>query len=166
MLLQESGGHRWQRIPPTERKGRVHTSTVTVVSMIVPEEQEWKLNTSEILIFTTKDSGPGGQHRNKTESCVIMRHVPTGIEAKASARCQHKNRRTARELLEIRVKSFYEQQKYQTINKQRAEDRGSGMRGDKVRTYRERDDVVTDHRTDAKMRLKDVRTGKLEPLWM
>lgn len=134
--------------------------------MIVPEEQEWKLNTSEILIFTTKDSGPGGQHRNKTESCVIMRHVPTGIEAKASARCQHKNRRTARELLEIRVKSFYEQQKYQTINKQRSEDRGSGMRGDKVRTYRERDDVVTDHRTDAKMRLKDVRTGKLEPLWM
>jgi peptide chain release factor 1 len=134
--------------------------------MVVPEESEWKINEKEIMIFTTKDSGPGGQHRNKTESCVIMRHLPTGIEAKASSKSQHQNKRTAREMLETRVKRHYDNLKYDAINKQRAEDRGSGMRGDKVRTYRERDDIVTDHRNDVKQRLKDVRSGKLESLWI
>ena len=133
--------------------------------MEIPAELEWKLVERDILVMTTKDSGPGGQHRNKTESCVIMRHLPTGIEAKASARCQHQNRRTARELLECRVKSHYDEIHYAAVNKKRSEDRGSGMRGDKVRTYRDRDDVVTDHRTDAKLRLRDVRAGKLEGLW-
>lgn len=133
--------------------------------MVVPEEREWKLNEKEIIVFTTKDSGPGGQHRNKTESCVIMRHVPTGIEAKAASKSQHLNKKTAREMLEIRVKRFYDQRKYEALTKERDEARGSGMRGDKVRTYRERDDTVTDHRTDVKLRLKDVRGGKLEQLW-
>jgi len=164
-LLRESGGHRWQRVPPTERKGRVHTSTVTVVAMEVPEEREWKLNERDLEVFTTKDSGPGGQHRNKTESCVVMRHKPTGIEAKASTKSQHQNRRTAREMLELRVKHYYESRERSALAQQKADARGSGMRGDKVRTYRDRDDVVTDHRTDVKLRLRDVRAGKLEPLW-
>lgn len=97
-MLQESGGHRWQRIPPTERKDRVHTSTVTVVALLVPEEREWKLSDKDITIFTTKDSGPGGQHRNKTESCVIMRHIPTGIEAKASSKSQYANKKLPEKL--------------------------------------------------------------------
>ena len=133
--------------------------------MCVPEESEWKLSEREIMIFTKKASGPGGQHVNKTESCVIMRHLPIGIEAKASSKSQHQNKRTAREMLEIRVKKFYDDQNFEALNKQREKDRGSGMRGDKVRTYRERDDIVTDHRSEIKMRLKDVRIGKLEPLW-
>lgn len=159
MLLQESGGHRWQRIPPTERKGRVHTSTVTVVSMIVPEEQEWKLNTSEILIFTKKSSGPGGQHVNTTNSCVVMRHVPTGIEAKASSRCQHKNKKTARELLEAKVLDFYLSKQSQQDSNERLSLRGSGMRADKIKTYRVQDGLVTNHITNEKFRLKDVLNG-------
>jgi peptide chain release factor 1 len=138
---------------------------VTVVAMEVPTEREWKLNENDILIMTTRDSGPGGQHRNKTESCVIMRHVPTGIEAKASARCQHQNKRTARAMLEARVKNHLEDKLTEEVDKRRQEDRGSGMRGDKVRTYRDKDDVVTDHRTENKIRLKDVKLGKLEGLW-
>jgi len=133
--------------------------------MEVPTEREWKLNENDILIMTTRDSGPGGQHRNKTESCVIMRHVPTGIEAKASARCQHQNKRTARAMLEARVKNHLEDKLTEEVDKRRQEDRGSGMRGDKVRTYRDKDDVVTDHRTENKIRLKDVKLGKLEGLW-
>lgn len=134
--------------------------------MIVPEESEWSLNEKDILMFTTKDTGPGGQHRNKTESCVIMRHIPTGIEAKAATKSQYNNKKTAREMLETRVKRFYDAQKYEALDKKRKEDRGSGMRGDKVRTYRERDDQVTDHRSEVKLRLRDVRQGKLEPMWL
>lgn len=163
-LLSESGGHRWQRIPPTERKGRVHTSTVTVVALQIPEEREWSLNPKDIQTFVTKDSGPGGQHRNKTESCVIMRHIPTGIEAKAAEKCQHQNRRVAREVLEARVKNYLAQKKWAEMAQKKAECKGSGMRGDKIRTYRTQDDVVIDHRTENKFRLKDVKAGKLEKL--
>lgn len=164
LLLNEAGGHRWQRVPPTERRGRVHTSTVTVaVFEIVPEER-WLLKESDIETFTTKDTGPGGQHRNKTESCVVMRHRPTGIEAKASAKSQIQNRKTARAMLEARVRAVMDAR----TNKDRAEDRrrqvGSGMRADKIRTYRLQDDLVTDHRTGLKARLSKVRAGDLEAL--
>lgn len=133
--------------------------------MVIPNEQDWKLNNLDITTFTTKGTGPGGQHRNKTESCVIMRHLPTGIEASASSKSQFQNKKIAREMLEGRVKRYYDEQRSSKINQQRLEDRGSGMRGDKIRTYRERDDLVIDHRNDSKFRLKDIRNGKLENLW-
>ncbi len=132
--------------------------------MIVPEAREWSLNENDILIFTTKDSGPGGQHRNKTESCVVMRHIPTGIEAEAATKSQHRNKVIAREMLEARVNDHISNIQNSARNKQRKEDRGSGMRGDKIRTYREKDDIVSDHISDTKYRLKDIRSGKLEAM--
>jgi peptide chain release factor 1 len=164
-LLNESGGHRWQRIPPTERRGRVHTSTVTVAVFEVKEERQWQLRESDITTFTTKDSGPGGQHRNKTESCVIMRHEPTKIEAKAASKSQFQNRRTARELLEHRVAQYIQAQSQRTADATRKNLVGSGMRGDKIRTYREQDGIVTDHRSNKKIRLKDVLRGNLAELY-
>lgn len=163
-LLKEAGGHRWQRVPPTERRGRVHTSTVTVAVFQVLPETKWTLMESDIEVFTTKDSGPGGQHRNKTESCVVMRHRPTGIEAKASAKSQHQNRKTARAMLEARVHAAEEGKAASTRAQVRRQQVGSGMRGDKVRTYRVQDDIVTDHRTGRKARLSRVRAGFLEEL--
>lgn len=162
--MNESGGHRWQRIPPTERRGRVHTSTVTVAVFEIKEPTSWRLKESDITTFTTKDSGPGGQHRNKTESCVIMRHEPTKIEAKAAEKSQHQNRRTARELLEHRVAAYMADQSKRQSDGDRKQLVGSGMRGDKIRTYREQDGIVTDHRSDKKVRLKDVLRGQLELL--
>lgn len=161
ILLTESGGHRWQRIPPTERKGRVHTSTVTVAVFEVKERSQWELKDSDIKTFTTKDSGPGGQHRNKTESCVIMRHLPTGIEAKASMKSQHQNKKTARAMLEARVSNFLSQIDRQSHENDRKTKVGSGMRGDKIRTYREQDDLVTDHISGKKARLSKILTGML-----
>lgn len=164
LLLNEAGGHRWQRIPPTERRGRVHTSTVTVAVFEVMSEAQWALKDADIEVFTTRDSGPGGQHRNTTDSCVVMRHRPTGIEAKASAKSQHQNRKTARSMLEARVRAVMDER----TSRDRADDRrrqvGSGMRADKIRTYRQQGDQVTDHRTGHKVRLSKVRTGHLESL--
>lgn len=162
-LLSETGGHRWQRVPPTERNGRVHTSTVTVVALQIPEKSDWSLIDRDIEVFTKRSSGAGGQHVNKTESCVVMRHLPTGIEAKSALKCQHQNRREARAMLEARVRALQAKKTYEELSDKRRE-KGSGMRGDKIRTYREKDDIVIDHRTDKKYRLKDIRSGKLKAL--
>lgn len=143
----------------------MHTSTVTVAASEIHPETQWVLRNSEIEVFTTRDTGPGGQHRNKTESCVIMRHRPTGIEAKAAAKSQHANRRAAREMLEARVAAHFAAVGKAAGDAQRRAMVGSGMRGDKVRTYRQQDDLVTDHRTGRKCRLSPVLRGNLLLLW-
>lgn len=122
------------------------------------------LRDNDIETFTTKDSGPGGQHRNKTESCVVMRHIPTGIEAKSAAKSQHRNRVLARQMLEARVMALFAGAAARNESDARKSMVGSGMRGDKIRTIRTRDDQVTDHRTGKKARLQDIQAGKLELL--
>ena len=163
-LLKEAGGHRWQRVPPTEKRGRVHTSTVTI-AVLELLHCSYTLKDDDIEIFTTKDSGPGGQHRNKTESCVIMRHIPTGIEAKASTKSQHRNKVLAREVLEARVINLFKIQNKSKIDNKRKLQVGTGMRGDKIRTYREKDNIVSDHKTGKKTSLSSILEGKLELLW-
>jgi peptide chain release factor 1 len=160
-LLKEAGGHRWQRIPPTERKGRVHTSTVTVAVFPIEDHAPLRLLERDIETFTTRDSGPGGQHRNTTDSCVVMRHKPTGIEAKSATKSQHRNRVMARQMLEARVAAFHAEQTRTAQTDSRRAMVGSGMRGDKIKTYRVRDDQVTDHRSGRKLRLQDVLGGRL-----
>jgi len=127
----------------------------------VTEQKEWRLRESDIKTFTTKDSGPGGQHRNKVESCVVMRHLPTGIEAKAATKSQFFNKQLARAMLESRVKDLELNKIKASVSADRKNQVGSGMRGDKVRTYRQQDDIVTDHRSGDKCRLRDVMNGVL-----
>lgn len=133
---------------------------------MLPElpEQSWALRDADIETFTTKDSGPGGQHRNKTESCVVMRHKPTGIEAKASAKSQHQNRKAARAMLEARVAAKLSQESSAARHAERLKQVGSGMRGDKIRTYCVQHNLVQDHRTGKKCRLTDVQAGALGKL--
>lgn len=164
ILLKEAGGHRWQRVPPNEKRGRVHTSTVTVAAFECAAESEWRLDERDIEVFTTKDTGPGGQHRNKTESCVVMRHKPTGIEAKASSRSQHQNRKTARTILEARVRAARDGESAAGLAADRKKQVGTAMRGDKIRTYRDQDDTATDHRSGRKARLSRVLRGQLDLL--
>lgn len=160
-LFAECGGHRWQHVPPTERRGRVHTSTVTVAVFKVLPEKAWRLSEKDIDKY--KGTGPGGQNRNKRETAVVMRHRPTGIEVKAEAeRGQIDNKRVARATLEFRVSSFYARQHKATQDYARKGMVGSGQRGDKTRTYRAQDDQVTDHRAGRKARLSDICAGRLE----
>ncbi len=120
---------------------------------------------ADLKIFTMRASGAGGQHVNTTDSCVVIRHLPTGLEAKSSSRSQHDNRRLAREVLEARVAAFYRQRETTGRDVERRQQTGSGMRGDKIRTYREVDDRVLDDRTGKKVSLKRVRERGLQVLW-
>lgn len=142
----------------------MHTSTVTVAVMSAGAGKASALLDRDILVFTTKDSGPGGQHRNKTESCVIMRHLPTGIEAKAASKSQHRNKETARAVLDARVADHLDAIARSSANERRQQQVGSGMRGDKIRTYRAQDDRVVDHRSDRKVSLSALMKGSLTTL--
>jgi peptide chain release factor 1 len=142
----------------------VHTSTVTVAVFEVLPPDRWVLRDADIEVFTTRDSGPGGQHRNKTESCVVMRHLPTGIQAKSALKSQHQNRQLARASLEARVAACLAERSAAVLAAARKAKVGTGMRADKIRTYRQQDDRVTDHRTGRTARLKAVLAGNLEAI--
>lgn len=167
LLQSEAGGHRWQRVPPSERRGRVHTSTVTVALVFSKDgQQKTGIDSRDVEEFVQRGSGPGGQHRNKTESCVRLRHNPTGIDVRIDMRSQHRSRALAKAVLEDRVMRHERHAHREALNADRALQIGSGMRGDKIRTYRQQDDVVIDHRTGRKARLSDVLRGKLDKLIM
>lgn len=152
----ESGGHRWQRIPPTERDGRVHTSTVTVAVLgCGPAISVHEIDMKDVRIDVSRGSGPGGQHRNKVNSCVTMLHRPTGITARVDGRDQHRNRQVAIEVLRARVLQYRTDKMTAAVAEIRRGQIGSGMRGDKVRTYRVRDNQMMDHVTGEKKRLSD-----------
>ena len=100
----EGGGHRWQRVPPNDKRGRVHTSTITVAVLPEPTAAELRLAPGDVQRVTCRGSGAGGQHRNVTESCVVVTHRPTGLTVRCeSERSQHQNEETALALLRARL---------------------------------------------------------------
>lgn len=158
----EGGGHRWQRVPPTEKRGRVHTSTVTVAVLPEATDVELELDMNDVEVKTTRGSGPGGQHRNKTDTAVQVTHVPTGIQVRAEdGRSQHINRQNALGLLRMRLLRAKQEQVRSERDGSRRQQVGSGMRGDKVRTVQEQNDRVTNHVNGKQMRLKAYLRGHL-----
>ena len=158
LFANEPGGHRWQRVPPTEKRGRVHTSTVTV-AVLDEESHDYSVDLNDIEYILTRGSGPGGQHRNKVESCVIAIHKPTGLSVKIDARNQHRNKKLATSIL---IERISERQSHNASIKRgiaRAQQVGSGMRGDKRRTYRSQDDSVVDHITGKRWKLSKWLKG-------
>jgi peptide chain release factor 1 len=155
----ESGGHRWQRVPPNEKRGRVHTSTITVAVLPEPREHELRIDERDLDEEFMRGSGAGGQNRNKRDTAVRLCHRPTGVEVRCEAeRTQHANREIAMALLRARI---LEHQRAAAAG-QRADDRkrqvGSGQRGDKRRTIRTQDDHVVD--VDGRTwRFKDYARG-------
>ena len=157
----EAGGHRWQRIPPTERHGRVQTSTITVAVLPEPEDVDFAIPESDLEWSTTRASGPGGQNRNKVETVAIVKHKPTGLTVRSeSERSQFRNRETARKILFARLKQRAEDQSQTETAGTRKQQVGSGMRGDKRRTIRVRDEAVKDHVTGRSWQYADYVAGK------
>lgn len=146
-LRHEAGIHRVQRIPATERGGRVHTSTISVIVLPQPSEIEISIDPRDLKIELKRASGAGGQHVNRTESAVRMVHLPTGVSVECQEdRSQIKNRRTAlAKLSAILYKQKLEAQQNEetAFRKSQVKTRN---RNEKIRTYNFKDDRVTDHR--------------------
>ena len=160
LFQNESGGHRWQRVPPNEKKGRVHTSTITVAVLSEPEKTQVVLREEDLEESACRGSGAGGQHRNVTASAVQLKHKPSGIMVRCeSERSQAQNRSTARAILRAKLWELRNTQQSEDRSKNRKDQVGSGMRGDKRRTIRTQDDQVTDHLTGRVWRYKDYHRG-------
>ena len=160
LFAGEPGGHRWQRVPPTEKRGRVQTSTITVVVLEEPRHLDLAIHVDDVDIETMRGSGAGGQHRNKTDSAVRARRRPTGIEVRCeSERSQHQNRALALRVLAARVAELTRQTAQGARDADRRRQVGSGMRGDKRRTIRTQDDQVTDHVDGRTWRFKAYARG-------
>lgn len=146
-------------MPPTERRGRVQTSTITVAVLPEPEQHEYHLDDKDLVITTRRGSGPGGQHRNKTDSCVDMKHKPTGIMVTVDGREQHKNKALAKRILCAKLIAKDRERGILQRNKDRKQQVGCGMRGDKRRTIRVGDNQVVDHALDRTISYKDYVKG-------
>jgi len=161
LYANEAGGHRWQRIPATEKRGRVHSSTITVAVLDLNTSVNTQFNTSDVEIVTARGSGPGGQKRNKTESCVIATHRPSGLSVRIdNERSQHQNKATAYQILAARLHEAAVEGVKSDRDRLRHDQVGSGQRGDAVRTYREQDDQIIDRRSGKKSSLRKWRKGE------
>jgi peptide chain release factor 1 len=143
----EGGVHRVQRIPVTDKSGRIHTSTVSVAILPAPSEIDVAINEKDLIIERKRASGAGGQHVNTTDSAVRIVHVPSGIQVTSEVhRSQIKNKEMA--MIKLRSILYEQEMEKQTssINKLRQKQMGMGLRNEKVRTYNYNQDRVTDHR--------------------
>ena len=165
-LQYESGGHRVQRVPETEAKGRVHTSAATVAVLPEPEDVEIDIKPEDYRLDLFCASGPGGQHVNKTQSAVRLTHLESGLVVQCQdEKSQHKNKAKALRVLKTRL---YEKKREQEHAK-RAEHRrtlvGSGDRSQRIRTYNFPENRLTDHRINLTLyKLDNILSGNLEPV--
>lgn len=158
----EAGKHVVQRVPPTETNGRVQTSVVVVAVLPLKTQNKINpLNPNDLTITTMRGTGPGGQHKNRTESCVKIVHNPTGLQAIVDKRDQTTSKREALEILTERVNQHINAEKDSAYNSKRKDQLGNSGRGDKVRTYNFIDSRVTDHRTNKKTnQIKKIMKGQ------
>ncbi len=165
-LKYESGVHRVQRVPVTEKIGRIHTSAASVVVLPEAEEPDVRIDPNDLRIDTFRASGPGGQYVQKTSSAVRVTHLPTGIiVACQDERSQLKNREKAMRVLCSRLLDQEQERQRKERGQVRKIQIGTGDRSEKIRTYNFPQDRVTDHRIKLSLHgLPDILGGKLDEL--
>lgn len=165
-LKQEAGVHRVQRIPATEKNGRIHTSTVSVAVLPQIEEKEMMIRPSDLKIDTFCSSGPGGQNVNRRSTAVRITHIPTGIVVKSQdERGQASNKESAMKILRSRIFSSKNEQEQQRLGAERRAQIGTADRSEKIRTYNFPQDRITDHRIKKDFHnIEDILDGNLQSI--
>lgn len=165
-MQYEAGVHRVQRIPETEKRGRIHTSTATVAVLPKPKPGQIKINPQDIQIETFRSSGPGGQYMQKTESAVRITHLPTGITVSSQdARSQARNKENALNVLSAKLLEKKQEEELKELGEERKAQIKWAKRAEKIRTYNFPQNRITDHRINKKWHnLEKILEGNLEPI--
>lgn len=166
-MQYESGVHRVQRIPATEKQGRVHTSTVTIAVLEKPTKMDITINPSDLKIDTYRSSGAGGQYVNKTESAIRITHKPSGLVVTCQTeRSQGQNKEVAMGLLAARLLKAQQEADSSKLTAARRAQIGWAKRAEKTRTYNYPQNRITDHRIEKSWHnLEDIIEGKMEPIF-
>ena len=163
----EMGVHRVQRVPATEKSGRIHTSTASIAILPIRKKVKFEINPSEIEMEFSRSGGAGGQNVNKVETAVRLIHRPTGIDVRCtSERSQLKNRELAMQILTSKLAQLKEEEDAKKFSKTRKDQIGTGDRSEKIRTYNVLQDRVTDHRIKQSWHnIEGIFLGNIGPIF-
>ncbi len=165
-MMQETGVHRVQRVPITEKLGRVHTSTASVAILPIRKNIKFVLNLSELEFETSRAGGKGGQNVNKVETAVRVIHKPTGLAVRStSQRSQLKNKETAMGILSAKLDQLQREEENKKFGAERNSQIGTSDRSEKIRTYNFPQNRVTDHRINESFHnLEGIMDGELDDI--
>ncbi len=165
-LRFEMGVHRVQRVPATEKSGRIHTSTASVVVLPIRKRTMIEINPGDLEMEFSRSGGAGGQNVNKVETAVRLVHKPTGLEVRStSERSQQRNRDKALSILAAKLQMLKDEEEQKSYSSERKNQIGTADRSEKIRTYNFLQDRVTDHRIKRSFHaIERIMAGDLEPI--
>lgn len=165
-LRYETGVHRVQRVPLTEKSGRIHTSTASVAALPIRNKPKFDINPSDIEMEFSRSGGAGGQNVNKVETAVRLIHKPTGVDVRSSSeRSQKANREKAMEILAAKLEAAFDEKEAKEHAAERKSQIGTADRSEKIRTYNFLQDRITDHRLkESWHNLPKIMLGNLDAI--